>query len=92
MNYDEINIVGISQGGLISRSVVERCEGIPKVHTLFTFGGPHGGISAYKKCENLFCVAANRVLAYLADVVLVQHFCAPADYYRPWWNMDRFYN
>jgi triacylglycerol esterase/lipase EstA (alpha/beta hydrolase family) len=35
----EINIVGISQGGLISRGIVEQCEGL-KVNTLFTWGGP----------------------------------------------------
>ena len=42
----EINIVGISQGGLIARTVVERCADL-NVHTLFTFGSPHNGISVY---------------------------------------------
>lgn len=42
----EINIVGISQGGLISRSIVEKCDGLD-VHTLFTYGSPHQGVDAY---------------------------------------------
>ena len=42
----EISIVGLSQGGLISRSLVEQCEGL-KVHTLYTFGGPHQGVSSF---------------------------------------------
>jgi len=45
----EINIVGLSQGGLIARSIVEQCEGL-KVHTLFTYGGPHNGVDAYQLC------------------------------------------
>ena len=42
----EMSIVGISQGGLIARSVVEQCEGL-KIHTLFTFGSPHMGVTVY---------------------------------------------
>ena len=40
----EINIVGISQGGLLARAVIERCPDL-QVHTLFTFGAPHTGVS-----------------------------------------------
>ena len=40
----EINLVGISQGGLLARAVVERCPDL-EVHTLFTFGAPHNGVS-----------------------------------------------
>lgn len=36
----EINVIGFSQGGLIARSVVERCDDLT-VDTLFTWGGPH---------------------------------------------------
>jgi len=39
----------------------------------------------------LFCVIANKAITYLAEIVLVQHFCAPADYYRPSRNPERFY-
>ena len=42
----EMSIIGISQGGLIARSVVEQCEGL-KIHTLFTYGSPHMGVSVY---------------------------------------------
>lgn len=33
----------------------------------------------------------NHVLGYLADFVFIQDWFAPADYYRSWWNLDRFY-
>mmetsp|Transcript_17389 Transcript_17389/g.12387 ORF Transcript_17389/g.12387 Transcript_17389/m.12387 type:complete len:165 (+) Transcript_17389:275-769(+) len=92
MNYTEINIVGFSHGGILSRSVVERCEGIPKVHTLFTFGGPHGGVSSFQKCDTILCKVFNRAVGVVADWAAAQYFIAPADYYRGWWEMDRFYN
>ena len=49
------------------------------------------GVSVYQKCETWWCPFANHVLGYLAEFTLVQDWCAPADYYRTWWNFDRFY-
>jgi len=92
MQYDEINIVGISQGSLVSRSIIERCEGLPRVHTFFTYGGPHGGVSAYKKCDNAICNILNKAVGAIADFIITQYFVAPADYYREWWNLERYYN
>lgn len=36
------NLIGYSQGGLISRGFVERCNS-PRVHNLITWSSPHGG-------------------------------------------------
>ena len=87
----EMSIVGISQGGLIARSVVEMCEGL-NIHTLFTFGSPHMGVTVYQKCRKWWCPIANHILGYLAEWAIVQDFCAPADYYRTWWNFARFHD
>lgn len=86
----EINIVGLSQGGLIARALVERCPDL-KVHTLFTFGGPHEGVSEYQKCRHWYCYILNRIVGYLAEWTISQMFVAPADYFRTWWNLPRFY-
>ena len=40
-----ISVIGISQGGLIARAFVEQCAEVD-VDILFTFGGPHMGVSA----------------------------------------------
>ncbi len=37
----EFNIIGLSQGGLLARSVAERCPVQGKVRNLVTLGGPH---------------------------------------------------
>ena len=87
----EINLVGISQGGLTARTVVETCADL-KIHTLFTYGSPHGGVSVYEHCKHFWCPLANHILGYLAEFVIVQNWGAPPDYYRTWWNLDRYYS
>ena len=66
----EINLIGISQGGLIARTVVERCSDL-QIDTLYTFGGPHNGVSVYRKCVKWWCPFANHILGYLAEFAIV---------------------
>ncbi|CAJ2645847.1 unnamed protein product [Trifolium pratense] len=44
------NIVGISQGTLIGRGVVEFCDGGPPVKNFVSLGGPHAGIASVPLC------------------------------------------
>ena len=83
--------MGISQGGLIARSIVEQCEGLD-VHTLFTYGGPHQGVSSYELCQHWYCWPLNYMAGWAVQFKLVQHWGAPTDYFRPWWNLERYYN
>lgn len=87
----EISIVGLSQGGLISRALVQSCEGL-KVHTLFTFGGPHQGVSSYQKCKHWYCYILNWFVGWLAESDFAQGLYAPAEYFRPFWDMARFFD
>jgi palmitoyl-protein thioesterase len=86
----KINIVGISQGGLIARSLVETCD--LDVETLFTFGGPHQGVSDTTiPIKQWWISTPLDWLAGWADQFLIAELLfAPADYYRAWWNLDRF--
>jgi palmitoyl-protein thioesterase len=84
-----MHIVGISQGGIISRSIVEQCDGL-NVKTLFTWGGPLQGVSAYQKCKSWWCPFANRIVGWGAEFALIENFVAPSDYYFTWWNTPRY--
>lgn len=54
-----VNIIGFSQGSLISRGVVEACPDI-KVRKLITYGGPHGGVSSIYACyDSIICHIVN---------------------------------
>lgn len=43
------NAVGLSQGGLLFRALIERCNGLP-VRNLITLGSPLQGVAAYPGC------------------------------------------
>ena len=43
-------------------------------------------------CQKWWCPFANHIIGYFAEFVLVQDWCAPADYFRTWWNFERFNN
>ncbi|MBA0593321.1 hypothetical protein Gorai_010271, partial [Gossypium raimondii] len=44
------NIVGLSQGNLIGRAVVEFCDGAPQVKNFISLGGPHAGTASVPLC------------------------------------------
>ncbi|CAI9095687.1 OLC1v1031683C1, partial [Oldenlandia corymbosa var. corymbosa] len=44
------SIVGLSQGNLIGRGVVEFCEGAPPVKNFVSLGGPHAGMASVPLC------------------------------------------
>ncbi|MQM05055.1 hypothetical protein Taro_037865 [Colocasia esculenta] len=44
------HIVGLSQGNLIGRAVIEFCVGGPPVKNLISLGGPHAGIASVPLC------------------------------------------
>jgi len=40
---DGFNLIGYSQGSLVTRGYVQRCDGGPQVYNYITWSGPHGG-------------------------------------------------
>ncbi|CAL0314317.1 unnamed protein product [Lupinus luteus] len=50
---DGYNIVGISQGTLIARGVVEFCDGGPPVKNFISISGPHAGTTLVPLCKHL---------------------------------------
>jgi len=44
------NIVGLSQGNLIGRAVVEYCDCGPPVKNFISIGGPHAGTASVPLC------------------------------------------
>lgn len=49
-SHSGVNMIGFSQGGLFSRSLIERCEGLNNINNLITFGLPHNGILDLPEC------------------------------------------
>ena len=50
------------------------------------------GVSVYKQCNTWWCPIRNRIFGYLVEFALGQDWIAPADYFRSWYRLDRFYD
>jgi hypothetical protein len=79
----EFNVVGLSQGGLLARYIVEECEMPGKVRNMLTLGGPHMGVEKVPQCESgLICDAINFVIDRVVYTGIAQDLVAPAGYFR----------
>ncbi|KAJ9173343.1 hypothetical protein P3X46_016493 [Hevea brasiliensis] len=75
------NIVGLSQGNLIGRGVLEFCEGGPPVKNFISLGGPHAGTASVPLCgSGIFCIIANNLIKSEIYSDYVQDHLAPAGY------------
>ncbi|XP_061988562.1 uncharacterized protein LOC133707032 [Rosa rugosa] len=75
------NIVGLSQGNLIGRGVVEFCDNGPPVKNLISLGGPHAGIASVPLCgSGIFCIIANKLIKGKIYSDYIQEHLAPSGY------------
>jgi len=81
---DGYNAVGISQGGLLIRGLVQRCP-LP-VRNLITFGSPHQGVYGIPECTDAtgseaLCELVRELLSAGAYTPWVQDLIATAQYW-----------
>ncbi|CAH9086553.1 unnamed protein product [Cuscuta europaea] len=75
------NIVGLSQGNLIGRGVVEFCDGGPPVKNFISLGGPHAGTASVPLCgSGIFCMMADALIKSEVYSDYVQSHLAPSGY------------
>uniref|UniRef100_A0A5B7A3Y3 Putative palmitoyl-protein thioesterase 1-like n=1 Tax=Davidia involucrata TaxID=16924 RepID=A0A5B7A3Y3_DAVIN len=75
------NIVGLSQGNLIGRGVVEFCEGGPPVKNFISLGGPHAGTASVPLCgSGILCIIADKLIKSEIYTDYVQDHLAPSGY------------
>ena len=85
------SVVGLSQGGLIARYVVESCPGSVPVRNMATFGAPHRGVGKIPQCWNgVFCDSINWVARQFVYFDIVQRLIGPAGYFRDPAHLRRY--
>ncbi|XP_048141846.1 palmitoyl-protein thioesterase 1-like isoform X1 [Rhodamnia argentea] len=79
---DGYNLVGLSQGAMIGRGVVEFCDGAPPVKNFISLAGVHAGIASIPFCgSGVFCVLVDYLIELLGVYsAYVQEHLAPAGY------------
>lgn len=92
-NFDgEFNVIGLSQGGLLARYIVEECEMKGTVRNIVTLGGPHMGVDGVPKISNIPLIGpiVDFVAKKLVYIAPVQNWLAPAGYFRDVNNMAKY--
>ncbi|CAL1375914.1 unnamed protein product [Linum trigynum] len=75
------NIVGLSQGNLIGRGVLEFCDGAPPVKNFISLAGPHAGTASVPLCGSGFlCIIADKLIKSEVYSDFVQEHLAPSGY------------
>uniref|UniRef100_A0A7N0VHU3 Uncharacterized protein n=1 Tax=Kalanchoe fedtschenkoi TaxID=63787 RepID=A0A7N0VHU3_KALFE len=75
------NIVGLSQGNLIGRGVLEFCEGGPPVKNFISVSGPHAGTASVPLCgTGPMCTIADNLIKSAIYSDYVQEHLAPSGY------------
>jgi palmitoyl-protein thioesterase len=76
-----VNVVGLSQGGLIARAMAEMCN--VTVHNVITMGGPHMGVMSIPNCETgFFCDIFNDIVDIGIYDTFVQENAGPPGYFK----------
>ncbi|XP_020207029.1 palmitoyl-protein thioesterase 1 isoform X2 [Cajanus cajan] len=75
------NIVGLSQGNLIGRGIIEFCDGSPPVKNFISLGGPHAGTASVPLCgSESVCTLIDIVLQLGIYSRFAQQNLAPSGY------------
>ncbi|RZC77681.1 hypothetical protein C5167_003579 [Papaver somniferum] len=78
---DGYNIVGLSQGSLIGRGVLESCDGGPPVKNFISLAGPHAGTASVPLCgSGIMCIIADNLIKLEIYSDYVQTKLAPSGY------------
>ena len=89
------NLVGLSQGSLIARAVIQTCDTLPRVHNFLSIGGPQAGVASVPLCLagnfSGMCRAADALLRWAAYTPWLQKTLAPAGYFKIPTALDSYY-
>ncbi|KAI3444780.1 hypothetical protein Pfo_001445 [Paulownia fortunei] len=85
------NIIGLSQGNMVGRGVIELCDGGPPVRNLISLAGPHAGIAAVPLCGSaLVCILVDFLIELAVYSDYVQEHLAPACYIKIPTDLDDY--
>ncbi|GAB4861970.1 hypothetical protein Ancab_037224 [Ancistrocladus abbreviatus] len=77
------NLVGLSQGAIIGRAVIEFCDGGPEVKNFISLAGPHAGIASIPFCgSELVCILLDYLIESAIYSTFVQEHLAPSNYFK----------
>lgn len=88
----DISVVGLSQGGLIARYIVEECDFGGSVKVFVSIGGPQMGVTAFPSCgkSGFVCDLINKVTDEMVYYSFIQNHIGPAGYFNLYSNQEAY--
>ncbi|XP_042050437.1 palmitoyl-protein thioesterase 1-like isoform X1 [Salvia splendens] len=87
------NIIGLPQGNLVGRGVIELCDRGPPVRNFVSLAGPHAGIAAIPLCKSAwFCILVDFLIELAVYSNYVQEHLAPTNYIKIPTDLDSYKN
>ncbi len=90
----DFSVIGLSQGGLIARYIIENCNTKGFVRNIVSVGGPQMGVSKFPHCSNHlnpFCILLNGITDESVYTSFIQNNVGPAGYFRTNKDIDNYY-
>lgn len=89
---DEINVMGLSQGALLARYIVESCPIQGKVRNWASIGGPNMGVADIPNCfgQGWICTVINGTAREFVYKNFIQNMIGPAGYFRDPWHIPQY--
>lgn len=86
-----ISVVGLSQGALIARYILEECDFGGNVKRMISIGGPQMGVAAFPHCdEGIGCNILNSVTSSVVYYSFIQNHVGPAGYFKTYDNVQAY--
>jgi len=87
----DFSVVGISQGSLIARYVIQACEMKGRVKRFISIGGPQMGVAKVPQCESgITCAIVNKLVDAAVYSPYVQNYIGPAGYFKDVHNYNTY--
>ena len=91
--HGDFNVIGISQGALIARYIIEKCEMPGRVKRYISIGGPQMGVGKFPHCDTgMICDTVNYVVDKAVYFRLIQGIVGPAGYFKDVRNYKEYLN
>ena len=92
----QFNVVGLSQGSLIGRYIVESCDTKFPVRNFVTLGGPNNGFDLQQNCDgvdNVRCEIQDKITSFpqlTPYSLVIQSTLGPANYFKDHTNLAEY--
>ena len=88
-----ISVLGLSQGALIARYIIESCDFEGSIKRYVSIGGPQMGVAVLPRCTGLLaylCMPFNYITRMVVYTSVIQNNVGPAGYFRDPYNYDDY--